>query len=101
MVAAQGAEVDHGARGALVGRSDTQVLWENATEILITTAMELDRHDANAYRLGRLVITSVTLQDVGLVGCVGVACVCMYTSVRTPSTQQLKEYPCGPQACAF
>lgn len=42
--------------------------WENAAEVLITTALELNRHDHNNYKVGRLLITTVTLRDVGLVG---------------------------------
>jgi hypothetical protein len=45
-----------------------QPLWASSPDVLITTAMELDRHDKNTYRIGRLVITSVALHDVGLVG---------------------------------
>ncbi|GIL81482.1 hypothetical protein Vretimale_1017 [Volvox reticuliferus] len=42
--------------------------WNSAQEVRLSTALDLDLSDTTVYRLGRLVITSVRLHDVGLVG---------------------------------
>lgn len=43
--------------------------WLSASEAgNISTVLDLKHYDSNVYRLGRLVITCVRLQDVGLVG---------------------------------
>lgn len=42
--------------------------WESAAEVDIQTAEALRHGDRNIYRLGKLLLTSVYLKDVGLVG---------------------------------
>ncbi|GLI60971.1 hypothetical protein VaNZ11_003225 [Volvox africanus] len=42
--------------------------WNGAQDVRLSTALDLDLSDTTLYRLGRLVITSVRLHDVGLVG---------------------------------
>lgn len=49
-------------------RAELEARHASATEVQVCTAEKLGSHDASSYKLGRLLITSVSLKDSGLRG---------------------------------
>jgi hypothetical protein len=47
---------------------ELRALYVAAEEVDVVSAEQLNKHDAAPYKMGRLLITSVSLKDVGLIG---------------------------------